>query len=205
MASILQFCRGQAGRHTMCPLLSSAQKQSACQITPPVTRAPSSRVASSIPSTTDANVACSRESTNVRTILAGALLPFLQQRWARADTIEGEPTDYLITGIFAVVIVALAIVTVGVRDLDTQMFQRQCLDKSRICLGSQASNSKSAHSVAFHQTNAELFCHRLPTYLSVLSWTKGLRKRTKRNLRLRSGTGALLQLLLSIKALILIQ
>ncbi|CAL8470711.1 g10253 [Coccomyxa elongata] len=44
------------------------------------------------------------------------------QRWAQADTIEGEPTDYLITGIFAVVIMALAIVTIGVAYLSLSSF-----------------------------------------------------------------------------------
>ena len=48
------------------------------------------------------------------------LVPLLQQGWARADTLEAAdassavPTDYLITGIFTVVILALVIVTVGV-------------------------------------------------------------------------------------------
>ncbi|BDA45708.1 hypothetical protein COCOBI_07-4950 [Coccomyxa sp. Obi] len=123
MLAIDRCHRGQADRHTICPVSTFAQKQSASPITPPVTRPPSrSRIAPSNFSTADANLASSRGITNVGTILAGALLPFLQQRWAQADTIEGEPTDVLITGIFVVVIVALAIVTLGVAYLSISSF-----------------------------------------------------------------------------------
>lgn len=111
------ICRGQAERHTICPPSTFAQKHSDSIVTQPVTGPPSSRLGSSPSSSADANAAPSRENASIGRTLVGALLPFLQQRWAQADTIEGEPTDYLITGIFAVVIVALAIVTVGVRKL----------------------------------------------------------------------------------------
>ncbi|EIE22717.1 hypothetical protein COCSUDRAFT_66359 [Coccomyxa subellipsoidea C-169] len=61
-------------------------------------------------------------------LLAAVLVPLLQQGWARADTLEAAdassavPTDYLITGIFTVVILALVIVTVGVAYLSLSSF-----------------------------------------------------------------------------------
>lgn len=54
-------------------------------------------------------------------LLAGALAPLLRPQWAHAEAVDAavastsEPTDYLIQGIFAVVVLALATVTVGVR------------------------------------------------------------------------------------------
>ncbi|KAK9904328.1 hypothetical protein WJX75_009290 [Coccomyxa subellipsoidea] len=117
----------QTQRDLLRPLVTCSQKHSASRTWPACEH--QSIEAASCSSGLAAT--CVRASSQLRSsglVAAAVLLPLLQQRWASAETLEAAdassapPTDYLITGIFTVVVLALVIVTVGVAYLSLTSF-----------------------------------------------------------------------------------